>query len=179
MRWRAARAGLRAESASARFNHREETKDMKRILLSGAALIALAGTALAAPCPAVTVADPQGVAAGAFPQQYDLAEFQTLANCTLEFAENPAIRELNAKIRGNPELPPVEERLPEEPLVIAPYESIGKYGGTFDALSNASEPAPPISCRCAMSTWCVIRTICRPSCPTWPSPGSGTTISPS
>ncbi len=112
---------------------------MKRILLSGAVLVALAGKALAAPCPAVTVADPQGVPAGAFPQQYELAEFQSLANCTLEFAENPAIRELNAKIRGNPELPPVEERLPEEPLVIAPYESIGKYGGTFDALSNAPE----------------------------------------
>ena len=28
------------------------------------------------------------------------------------------------------ELPPVEERLPEEPLVIEPYESIGEYGGT-------------------------------------------------
>jgi peptide/nickel transport system substrate-binding protein len=29
------------------------------------------------------------------------------------------------------DLPPVEERLPEEPLVIEPYESIGEYGGTI------------------------------------------------
>jgi peptide/nickel transport system substrate-binding protein len=28
-------------------------------------------------------------------------------------------------------LPPVEERLPEEPLVVTPLESVGKYGGTM------------------------------------------------
>ena len=31
-------------------------------------------------------------------------------------------------------LPPVEERLPEEPLVLAPPESIGKYGGTWNRI---------------------------------------------
>jgi len=31
------------------------------------------------------------------------------------------------------------DRLPAEPLVVVPYDSVGKYGGTFDALSNASE----------------------------------------
>ncbi|GAB4383995.1 MAG: ABC transporter substrate-binding protein [Albidovulum sp.] len=90
-------------------------------------------------CPPVTVADMMGVAPGAFPEQYELSEFQAAANCTLEFSENPAIAELNARIRNNPPLPPVAERLPEEPLVVAPYESIGKYGGVFDALSNATE----------------------------------------
>ena len=29
------------------------------------------------------------------------------------------------------ELPPVEKRLPEEPLVVKPYEKIGQYGGTW------------------------------------------------
>ena len=29
--------------------------------------------------------------------------------------------------------PPVEERLPSEPLVVEPNESIGKYGGTSGA----------------------------------------------
>ncbi len=29
------------------------------------------------------------------------------------------------------ELPPVEERLPAEPLVVEPYESVGQYGGTW------------------------------------------------
>jgi len=33
------------------------------------------------------------------------------------------------------ELPPVEERVPEEPLVIEPVEEIGQYGGTAHALT--------------------------------------------
>ncbi len=111
---------------------------MKQILLAGAALGLLAGSALAN-CPAVTVADMMSVPAGAFPQQYELSEFESLANCKLTFSENPAAAELNGKIRGNPALPPLAERLPEEPLVVAPYQSIGKYGGTLDALSNATE----------------------------------------
>ncbi|NDW46277.1 ABC transporter substrate-binding protein [Ruegeria sp. PrR005] len=111
---------------------------MKRILLCGVAAIALPGAALAN-CPAVTVADPMGVAAGANPQQYDLAEFQSAAGCTMAFSENPAIGDLNARIKGNPDLPPLAERLPSEPLVVAPYDGIGQYGGVFDALSNATE----------------------------------------
>jgi peptide/nickel transport system substrate-binding protein len=111
---------------------------MKKILLSSAALTALTGAAMAA-CPAVTVSDPMGVAAGAFPQQYELAEFQTLANCTLEMSENPGIAGLNGRIRGNPEMPALAARLPAEPLVVAPYDTIGSYGGTFNALSNATE----------------------------------------
>lgn len=111
---------------------------MKRILLAGVAFAAFAPAAFAA-CPAVTVADPMGVAPGTFPQQYDLAEFQAAANCTMTFAANPAAADLNAKIAGNGALPPLAERLPDEPLVVAPYAEIGRYGGTFDALSNATE----------------------------------------
>jgi peptide/nickel transport system substrate-binding protein len=111
---------------------------MKRILLAGAALGFLTGSALA-DCPAVTVSDMMGVGDGAFPQQYELSEFEELANCKLTFSENPEIADLNGRIRGNPDLPPLAERLPEEPLVVAPYASIGKYGGTLDALSNATE----------------------------------------
>ena len=108
-------------------------------MLTGVALIALTAVAQAASCPAVTVTDMKGVAAGAFPQQFELAEFQTAANCTLTFNANPDIAALNGKIRGNPELPPLAERLPAEPLVVAPYDSIGKFGGTFDVITNASE----------------------------------------
>ncbi|MGC1495742.1 MAG: ABC transporter substrate-binding protein [Sulfitobacter sp.] len=111
---------------------------MKKILLSSAALTALAGTAMAA-CPAVTVSDAMGVAAGAFPQQYELAEFQTLADCTLDVSENPDIAAMNGRIRGNPDMPALADRLPSEPLVVAPYDMIGTYGGTFRALSNATE----------------------------------------
>ena len=112
---------------------------MKRLLLSSIAVFALAIPAQAAECPAVTVADAMGVAAGDFPQQYELSEFEAAANCTLTFQENPAIGDLNARIRGNPALPALAERLPSEPLVVAPYNEIGRYGGTFDVLSNATE----------------------------------------
>jgi peptide/nickel transport system substrate-binding protein len=98
-----------------------------------------AGPALAADCPAITVADNQGLT-GEYPQQFELAEFQELAGCTMSFKENPDIAALSGRIQGNPaELPPVAERLPEEPLVVVPYETIGQYGGTLDMLSNASE----------------------------------------
>ena len=112
---------------------------MKRVLFSSVALLVLPVAAWAN-CPGITVADMQGVAPGAHPQQFDLAEFQTAADCTMEFSENPAIGDLNGQIRGNAaDLAGVAERLPEEPLVVVPYDSVGKYGGTLDALSNATE----------------------------------------
>lgn len=112
---------------------------MKKLFLTSVALAALSSTAYAAGCPEATVADMQGVPAGEFPQQFELAEFEAAASCTLSFQENPAIGDLNAKIQGNPDLPPLADRLPSEPLVVAPYDMIGSYGGTLDALSNATE----------------------------------------
>ena len=105
-----------------------------------AAQFGLSSAALAAVCPAATLADMKGVPAGMYPQQYELAEFQSLANCTLTFKDNPDAKAMNKQIIGNPDLPSsLAKRLPAEPLVVTPYESIGKYGGTFDALSNATE----------------------------------------
>ena len=110
--------------------------------LAGVALVILQASAttaaLAAACPAVTVANDMGIS-GKYPQQYELTEFEKAAGCKLTFSQNPDIGKLNSRIRGNPELPPVEQRLPDEPLVVAPYSSIGKYGGTFDMMSNATE----------------------------------------
>lgn len=111
---------------------------MKRIILSGVALAVLPVAAMAS-CPAITSADMKGVAAGAFPQQYELSEFQAAAGCTMEFAGNPDSAALNGDIRGNAALPPLADRIPAEPLVVVPYESVGKYGGTMHALSNATE----------------------------------------
>jgi len=113
---------------------------MKRSLISVAVLYSVAAAGVAnANCPSVTVADAKGVAGGEYPQQYELSEYEAAANCKMEFAGNPEAETLNGKIRGNGALPPLSERLPEEPLVMVPYESVGKYGGTFDALSNATE----------------------------------------
>lgn len=111
----------------------------KRFLCVGVGLTFLAGNALAGECPPVTIADAMGVPAGKYPQQYELAEFERLADCELTFQENPAIADLNQRIAGNQALPPLAERLPEEPLVTAPYTQIGRYGGVLDVLSNATE----------------------------------------
>ncbi|MEM6974136.1 MAG: ABC transporter substrate-binding protein [Pseudomonadota bacterium] len=111
---------------------------MTRSILAGTALVLLPGVAFAA-CPAITVSDMGGVAPGAYPQQFELAEFEAAASCTMAFSTNPEIAELNARIAGNPDLPPLAERLPSEPLVVVPYASIGQYGGQLDVLSNATE----------------------------------------
>jgi peptide/nickel transport system substrate-binding protein len=89
-------------------------------------------------CPAITVADDKGIK-GKYPQQFELAEFEKLANCKMTFSENPSIAKLNDRIRGNPKAPALADRLPAEPLVVAPYDEIGRYGGVFDVLSNATE----------------------------------------
>ena len=113
-----------------------------RAVLYGAAasfVLASSGGLASAACPAATVADMKGLTSD-HPQQFELGEFESQGNCKLSFSENPAIGSLNARIQGNPsDLPPVAERLPEEPLVVAPYDEIGRYGGVLDALSNATE----------------------------------------
>ena len=64
-------------------------KKLGLVPLAGLALLMLqAGTAadaLAAACPAVTVAKDMGIV-GKYPQQFDLSEFEKLADCTLTFS---------------------------------------------------------------------------------------------
>lgn len=113
------------------------TRSLK-ITLLGTASALLLGTAAAADCPPATAADMGGLTP-VFPQQFELAEFQQAANCTLAFAQNPAIADLNARIMGNADLPTLSERMPAEPLVVAPYSAIGTYGGTLQGTSRATE----------------------------------------
>ena len=49
------------------------------------------------------------------------------ASFAVEYHEAPMLR---VKVAAG-ELPPVEKRLPEEPVVIEPFEEIGQYGGTW------------------------------------------------
>jgi peptide/nickel transport system substrate-binding protein len=109
----------------------------KSILLSGAALAVLGAPAFAA-CPAVTVADMKGLTSD-YPEQFELAEFEEKGACKLAFAENPTIADLNKKILGNKDLPALAERLPAEPLVVAPYDKIGQYGGVITGISKGTE----------------------------------------
>lgn len=92
-------------------------------------------------CPAITMADMQNVAAGAFPEQYEVSEFEAAANCTMSFTGRDKYDDRLAQYGFLPkgDLPPLEERLPEEPLVVVPYNEIGHYGGRLSGASIAPE----------------------------------------
>lgn len=91
-------------------------------------------------CPAATVADAKGVAVGQYPHQYELAEYNELADCSMSFSENPNIAKLNKELNGDSAtLPSVANRLPSEPLVIPPYDEIGTYGGRLRGVSKSPE----------------------------------------
>ncbi len=81
----------------------------------------------------------ESAAAGKYPGQYELSEYESAAGCSMSFSENPNIASINATIIGNGALGSVNDRLPSEPLVVVPYDSVGTYGGTFRMLSNATE----------------------------------------
>jgi peptide/nickel transport system substrate-binding protein len=93
-----------------------------------------------AACPAITIADPQGIAAGEWPEQYELTEFESLAGCEMTFSSRSEFSEAlwtRGLVEGD--LPPVEERLPEEPMVVQPYDAIGHYGGRARWISIGPE----------------------------------------
>jgi len=92
-----------------------------------------------AACPAPTVADTAGIAAGKFPHQYELDEFEKLTGCKSSFSENPIIGKLNKELNGEKSLPAIEKRLPAEPLIFLPYHEIGKYGGRIRGVSKSPE----------------------------------------
>ncbi len=110
-------------------------------LLAGmlAAWLVIPQAGFAKSCPAVTVDNSKGLK-GQFPYQFELAELQKKADCSMEFKENPDISSLNSRIVGNPSaLPEVQNRIPKEPLVYMPYHQIGIYGGVLNGLSKATE----------------------------------------
>ncbi|MCV6590300.1 MAG: ABC transporter substrate-binding protein [Marinobacterium sp.] len=106
---------------------------MSRLLIASAAV--MMATQAAASCPALTGPE----AGGKYPHLFEKAEYEKAQGCTLSFNENPSIKSLNDRIQGNPALPALAQRLPAEPLVIAPYQQIGQYGGVLDGISKATE----------------------------------------
>lgn len=81
-----------------------------------------------------TVADPKGIKTE-FPQQLELDKYEKQTGKKLTFNENPLFAE---KVKKG-ELPAVEKRLPAEPLVVMPYNEIGKYGGKLRGICIAYE----------------------------------------
>jgi len=92
-------------------------------------------------CPAITMADMQGVAAGAYPEQYEVSEFESAANCSMAFSGRDKYDDRLVQYGFLPkgDLPPLVDRLPQEPLVVVPYNEIGKYGGRLSGASIAPE----------------------------------------
>lgn len=88
------------------------------VLLSAALCLGVTGIALAGP--------------GDFTE---LADYEELTGKKLTFSEAPELRTMVAA----GELPPVEERLPEDVLVVTPVDEVGQYGGTLHtAMSSPS-----------------------------------------
>ncbi len=71
---------------------------------------------------------------------YNLSDYQELTGEKItEFSEAPALLELVEQGK----ILPVEERMPEEPLVVEPFEEIGEYGGTIrNACLGMASSAP-------------------------------------
>ena len=65
---------------------------------------------------------------------YNLDEYEQISGKKLTFSEAPMLRTMVAA----GELPPLKERLPEDPLVIKPAEEIGQYGGTLRLLNTGA-----------------------------------------
>ena len=105
------------------------------VLIAAALMMSVAfafsgGTGEGASQASAAGASAQGQALGLYPEYFQFAtltEFEQVTGTTItQFGEAPMLAEMVA--RG--ELPPVEERLPEQPLVIV-RNAIGKYGGTL------------------------------------------------
>ncbi len=97
-------------------------------MLSVAASGALAGG------DAPTAMDLQGLDLP-YANQIELQDFQAQTGTQMSFTGNP----LFADRVASGDLPPVQQRLPEQPLVMVPVDAIGKYGGTLKGVSGALE----------------------------------------
>lgn len=88
-------------------------------------LLLLAGVIFSLSATSVLAAEVTGV--GNYKAWSTLQEYEKTTGEKIEkFGESPMLR---VKVASG-ELSPVEERIPEEPLVIRPVEEIGQYGGT-------------------------------------------------
>ncbi|MBW2593438.1 MAG: ABC transporter substrate-binding protein, partial [Deltaproteobacteria bacterium] len=97
-------------------------------------LLSLVFSSLATASQWPTAAEPQGIKTE-FPQQLELGEYEKQLGKELTFKENPIFSE---KVKKGA-LQAVEKRLPEEPLVVMPYNEIGKYGGKLRGICIAYE----------------------------------------
>ena len=104
---------------------------MKLLLVNTQAVITTLALGLSQPAAGESVKTSAGAAAGGIPgDAWPRTWFEaprTASELGIDsFRQSPL---LDAQVAAG-ELPPVEERLPEDPIVAEPYGGIGKYGGT-------------------------------------------------
>jgi len=130
--------------------HRLSRRDFLRVSALSAAASLAAACVIEPPAAEVPVeagpAAPQAPAAPAAPAS--------------RFSEAPMLAELVAK----GELPPVEERLPENPDMVAPVESIGKYGGAWRrGFTGVSDRWGPTKMKANNLLWYTPEIVLRPA----------------
>lgn len=103
-------------------------------LIATSALFLLLGSSTAQASACASGADNKGLKTE-FPQQGELGEIEKQLGAKLAFKDNPLFAD---RVKAG-QLPAVDKRLPQEPLVVLPYEECGKYGGTLRGLSRALE----------------------------------------
>ena len=96
---------------------------MKTVLWSHGLFIILIVTLLTGGCRARTQSD--GRAETGDEPRIVKPETQAIGEAKPTYKESPILK---ARVEAG-ELPPVEERLPKEPLVVQPVENVGRYGG--------------------------------------------------
>ena len=99
------------------------------LLVTGLAVVAMIVSGCAPATPAPTEVPPE---ATEVPPE---ATPEAPPEVPSKYSEAPMLAELVAA----GELPPVDERVPEEPLVIEPYDRIGTYGGTWHRYDTSSQ----------------------------------------
>ncbi len=103
------------------------------LLALAVALLALPGLFAASTAESAAVEDTGAQMTGGFAVHATLADYeQATGNTITAFNEAPML----AAMVAAGELPPVQERLPEEPLVVQPLASIGSYGGNLIGAAN-------------------------------------------
>lgn len=113
------------------FTARMTRKRILATVLPASLVCVFPGISQALDCP--TVKAPQNLT-GPYPGQVEIEE-AAAKGVKLTFTQNPLFDDDTKSGK----LPPVSDRLPEQPLVELPYETCGHYGGVLQGLARAPE----------------------------------------
>ncbi|NLS77931.1 MAG: ABC transporter substrate-binding protein [Chloroflexi bacterium] len=108
----------------------------RRAFLRASAMIAVGAMAASCsqPTPEVIEKEVEKVVKETVVVEKEVEKVVTVTAAPRKYVEPPIL----AGLVTAGQLPPVEERLPDEPMVLKPLESIGKYGGTLRTINDGT-----------------------------------------